>query len=170
MAEMLGVVVVIGMIAGTAAISWKSVLPRTQLNSAVRALGSLLHGTRSDAVARNAEFRMVYDLDQNRYWVSSPFKLGGGLALEEEERHIYGETSLPAGITFTEVVIDGRPFNDGQVQVRFSPMGTASDHSIQLRQEVFQRDFTIEVLALTGIIRFHKGVWAREIPRDGAFD
>ena len=170
MAEILAVIVVIGMAAGTAAITWQSVLPRTRLNSTVRALGSVLHGTRSDAVARNAEFRIVYDLDLDKYWVSSPFKAGGGLALEDEQRLVYHETNLPRGISFTEVVINGRAYNEGQVQVRFTPMGTASDHTILLRQEIFERDFTIEVLALTGVIRFHKGIWTREVPPEGAFD
>ena len=38
------------------------------------------------------------------------------------------------------------------------------------RGEPFDRYFTIEVLALTGLIKFHEGIYERETPKDADFD
>ena len=47
-----------GLIATIVMVNWHSILPRAELNSAVRTLASTIQGTRSDAIARNAEFRV----------------------------------------------------------------------------------------------------------------
>lgn len=168
--EMMGIALILGLVAGMVMISWQAVLPRTRLNSDVRTLGSTLYGTRSDAIARNAEFRIFYDLDEERYWIQTPFKEGGGMALVEEERMVMREERLSKGIEFVEITIDGETYTDGQVFVRFTPMGATSDHRIVLYQKEFDRYFTIEVLALTGLIRFHDGIVEREPPREGEMD
>ncbi len=62
LAEVMGVVVVLGLLAGLVAVNWRSLVPQTQLNSAVHTLAAAIHGARSDAIARNAEFYLVYDL------------------------------------------------------------------------------------------------------------
>jgi hypothetical protein len=53
--------------------------------------------------------------------------------------------------------------------VRFDPLGAASDHTIVLVQPEYERHYTIEVLALTGLVRFHDGVFQREPPQEGDF-
>ena len=44
--------------------------------------------------------------------------------------------------------------------------GAASDHSVVLKQMPNEYEYTIEVLALTGLIRFHEGAFVREFPRE----
>ena len=162
--------VVMALIAGVAAISWQATLPRAQLNSSVRELSDVLHGARADAIARNLEYRILYDIDNDRYWVETPFSIEGGLALGDEERAIAFQSDLKESVAFNKITIDGEDYIDGIVHVRFDPLGASSDHTVVLYQELFDRYFTIEVLALTGLIRFHDDFFEREEPRDGDFD
>jgi Tfp pilus assembly protein FimT len=171
MVEIMVVIVIVGLMAGIVAISWQSSLPRAQLNSTVRVLSERIHGARADAIARNLEFRIYYDIDNDEYWVETPFALEGGrLAYGDEERVLLFETKLEPTVAFREVTIDGETYTDGVVYVRFDPLGASSDHCIVLEQTIFERFFTIEVLALTGLVRFHEGLFERDPPRDGDFD
>lgn len=169
--ELLGVLVILALMTSIVAISWQASLPREKLNSTVRALAERINGARADAIARNLEFRIYYDIDEGRYWVETPFSAEEpGLARGDEPRVRVFETDLDPTVAFREVTIDGEPYNDGIVFVRFDPLGASNDHQIVLYQEIFDRYYTIEVLALTGLVRFHDGFFEREEPRDGDFD
>ena len=170
--ELLVVVVLLGMVSGTVVVSWKTLLPNTQFNSAIRSLSEVLHSTRADAITKNHEFQIHYDLDNDRYWVRTPFNAeGGGFAQADDDPHlIVFDTSLKKeDISIEQVVIDGEPYRAGQIYVRFDPLGASSSHSIHLRQNIFDREFTIEVLPLTGDIRFHDGPFQRDPPEDSDF-
>ena len=170
--ELMVVAVIIGLIGGVAVMSWISLLPNQQFNSAVRNLSEVLYGTRADAIARNREFRIYYDLDNETYRVRTPFKPGGGFSTtEEDEDHLWAhETDLKEnGIDILQVEVDQQVFTDGRVEVDFLPLGAASHHTIQLRQTLFERDFTLEVLPLTGEIRMHDGLYERDTVDEGDF-
>jgi prepilin-type N-terminal cleavage/methylation domain-containing protein len=171
MVEIMVVVVIVGLMAGIVTVSWRSTLPSAQLNSTVRVLSERINGTRADAIARNLEYRIYYDIDNDEYWVETPFAVEGGrLAHGDEERQLLFETKLEPTVSFHEITIDGETYNDGVVYVRFDPLGASSDHLIVIHQTIFDRYFSIEVLALTGLVRFHEGLFQREPPRDGDFD
>jgi prepilin-type N-terminal cleavage/methylation domain-containing protein len=174
--ELMVMVVILGMLATLTVISWRAVLPSTELNSAVRELASTLSEARSDAIARNAEFQIEYYFEETEahprgYRVITPFRIGGqgGLAYEEEQRLARNWIALPRSVEFQAITIDGKTYTTGRVTVRFDPLGGASDHTIVLVQPEYQNHYTIEVLALTGLIRFHDGVFAREPPQEGDF-
>ncbi len=169
--EILIVLVILGLSVGVVSISWEALVPRQKLNGAVRELASTLTSTRTDAITRSAEFHMMYDLDANRYWVSTPYQLGGGFALRPEDRLRVYETDLTdKDLELSQVVIDDVVYNDGQVFVRMTPMGNASGHTVVIYHPQFNANHTIEVLPLTGLIRHHEGVFEREPPREGDFD
>lgn len=172
----MGVVVILGLIGTVAMISWQALLPSAKLNSAIRNLSEVLAGARSEAISRNADFEIHYDLDNESYWVRTPYRVGGGLAREDDEnenelRARINVTSLAtAGLEITRVTIDEEEYIDGVVFVRFDPLGASSAHTVQLYHAMFENTFTIEVLPLTGEIRFHDGFFEREKPREGEFD
>ncbi len=148
-------------------------MPDQQLNTAIRNLSETLVDTRSKAIAFNHEFEIHYDIDEDRYWVRTPYRrFDGGFAVAEDEERLFShETNLAdAGIDIQEIVIDDRPYRDGEVYVRFDPLGAASNHTILLEQTVFERPYTLEVLPLTGEIRFHDGEWHRDIADERDFD
>ncbi|MAE28721.1 MAG: hypothetical protein CMJ87_07015 [Planctomycetes bacterium] len=173
MVELMGVIVIIMLIGTMVSISWQAIVPREQLNSDVRGLAAALQGARSNAIARNAEFRLIYDLDGNRYRTMTPYRVGGGLwtiADEQADRQVTNWQQLAEGIEFSLVVVDGEGFDEGTVYVRFDPLGAASDHTVTLLHEPYGNHYTIEVLALTGLIRFHEGEFQRDPPREEEFE
>jgi len=168
--EMLAVLVILGLIAGIVTVSWKAMLPREQLTSSVRALAAALQGARSEAIARNGEFRIEYDFEKSRYRTVTPFKAGGGLAGREDERMAFDWVVMPQTVRFQRIVIDGVEYTRGVVYVRFDPLGAASGHTLTLVQEPERNTYTIDVQALTGLIEYHEGVFVREPPRDTDFN
>lgn len=170
--ELMVVIVILGLIGGVAVTSWISLLPNQQFNSAVRNLSEVLYGTRSEAIARNREFRIRYDLDNDTYAVRTPFQPGGGFATsEEDEDHLWAhETDLEeSGIDLLQITVDDKTYTDGRVEVWFLPFGGSSHHVIQLSQPLLEREYTLEVLPLTGEIRMHDGLFDRPPVDEGDF-
>ncbi|MBK7876573.1 MAG: GspH/FimT family pseudopilin [Planctomycetes bacterium] len=167
--EMLAVLVILGLIAGIVMVSWRAILPHEQLHSAVRALAGSLQSARSEAIARNGEYRIQYDLENARYRLVTPFKPGGGLAAREEDKLAFPWTVFPKGISFHHVVIDGVEYSKGVVFVRFDSLGSASGHTITLAQKPDDAYFTVDVQSLTGLIEYHEGIFVREPAREGDF-
>jgi prepilin-type N-terminal cleavage/methylation domain-containing protein len=170
--ELMVVIIILGMISGIAMVSWQALLPNQKFNTAVRRLSEVLHQTRSDAIARSHEFRIYYNIDEDDYRIRSPFRVGGGLATSEDDEFVWVEdTNLgKEGINILQVTIDDVTYYDGEVYVRFDPLGAASYHTVVLRQDLFDREFTIEAMPLTGDIRFHDGLFQREPAQENDFD
>jgi prepilin-type N-terminal cleavage/methylation domain-containing protein len=169
MVEMLTVIVILGLIAMLVTMNWRAILPRTELHSAVRILASTIQGAHSEAIARNAIFKIEYDLDKHRYRVNTPFRLGGGLAANEDERIAQNWIDLPESVHFSRVQIDGVDYSRGMVFVRFDPLGAASGHIVTLEQQPYKNFYTIEVQALTGMIDYHEGTFDRQPPKEDDF-
>jgi len=163
------VIVVLGLIATMVTINWRAILPRTELHSAVRQLSSVLQGTRSDAIARNAPFDIQYDLDEHRYRVVTPFRMGGGLSPSNEERHALEWHALPPTVRFLSITIGTEEYEKGIIYVRFDPLGSASGHVIVLSQPADQNTYTIEVQGLLGLIDYHEGLFERLPPKEDDF-
>ncbi|MEO7155230.1 MAG: hypothetical protein ABI054_11325 [Planctomycetota bacterium] len=174
--ELMGVIVVLALMATMVAVSWQSVLPRAELNKAVRDLSSQLSAVRSDAISRKARFEIQYSFtaDENRpvgYRVVSPFRANGrgGLAAREEERLAFAWHELPASVHFKRIRVDGQDVTDGVISVYFDPLGTSTDHLVILEQLPSGDVHTIEVMALTGDFRLHDGEFVRELPQESDF-
>ena len=171
MIELMAAIVIIGLVAGVVSVSWERILPGQKLSSDVRALSSRLHSARSEAIARSAEFQVVYNFEQNAYWLRSPFGEDKKYEPDPEKRPIVFKTKLNDGISFHEITIDGEIYGPSKLEVfvRFDPLGASNDHTVVLKQDNPERFYTIEVLGLTGLIRFHDGFFEREPPRETEF-
>lgn len=167
--ELVTVIVVLGLIVGLVSVNWRAMLPKAELHSAVRAISEDINGTRSEAIARNAEFRLEYDIDGSRWRMVTPFRMGGGLAQNEEERARLTWKELPKSIRFLRILVDGVEYTRGICAVRFDPLGGASGHDIVLGQSPDNHIFSIEVQGLTGTIHLHDGTFVREPAKDGDF-
>lgn len=177
--ELLVVIVILGTVAGMVSVSWDAVFPSQRLHSDVRELSSVLQSARVDAIARSVEIHVIYDIDNNKYWVEFPRpdavaqRSGSNreqLEIDEEQKARISEHKLKNGVEIASVTIDGKEWIDGQVYVRYDPLGAASEHRIVLFQPKFRAYYTIEVLPLTGLIRFHDGIPVREEARDEDFN
>ena len=174
--ELMVMLIILGMLATLSFVSWRAIVPGTELNSAVRELAGTLSEARSDAIARNAEFQVEYYFEEaadhpRGYRIVSPYRRGegGGLAFADEERLARSWIRLPESVVIRSITVDGKLYSEGKVTVRFDPLGAASDHLIVLEQPEYENYYTIEVLALTGLIRFHDGIYSRSIPEEGDF-
>jgi prepilin-type N-terminal cleavage/methylation domain-containing protein len=170
LAELMAVVAVMGLIAGVVAVDYMASLPRAELNSALHDIAASVSGARSDSIARNGEFRIYYDLDANSYFISSPYALGGGQAQSEEDRLIVKRVLLPDSISIERVSVDGYDYTEGRVFVSFSPVGSATGHTVYFVQAPMESVTTVEVLPLTGLVRFHDGVYLRDEVTEEDFD
>ena len=168
--EMLAVIVVIALIATMVAVNWQAMLPRAELHSAVRTLAAMIQSAHSEAISRNAVFRIEYDLDKHRYRENTPFKRDGtGMAARDEERLTLPWTLLPSTVKFSRIDIDGNDYTTGIVFVRFDPLGAASSHVVTLVQKPYDNFYTIEVQPLTGLIDYHEGQFVRLPPKESDF-
>ena len=174
--ELMLVMMALGLLATVVYVSWEALLPRTRLNTAVRELAATIQEARSDAIARASEFWIEYyfqaeDSHPRGYRVVTPFRAGGsgGLAAWDEERLALDWQTLPDGVEFKTISIDGVVHTLGRCEVRFDARGSASDHTIVLLQKPYENLYTIEVQALTGLIQFHDGEFQRDPPEDGDF-
>jgi len=166
----MAVVLVMGLIAGVVSVSYMASLPRAELNSVLHDIAAAVSGARSDSIARNSEYRIYYDIDANAYQVRSPFALGGAPAQTDEERVVVKRVVLPDTISIEQITIDGYEYTDGIVFVSFNPVGSATGHTMQLVQAPHEGITTVEVLPLTGLVRFHDGVYEREPVTEDDFD
>jgi prepilin-type N-terminal cleavage/methylation domain-containing protein len=171
LAEILTVIVILGMIATLVTVNWRAILPKSELHSAVRNLSEDLNSTRSEAVGRNAEFRILYDLERRAWRVITPFSIdgSGAMAPTEEQRLALPWKVLPDSIKFLRIDIDGISYTKGQCFVRFDALGSSSGHMVVLGQEPENNIYTVEVQGLTGMINFHEGTFLRDAPKETDF-
>lgn len=174
--ELLGVMVILGLMASVAFVSYEALVPASVLNSAVRELASTLQETRSEAIARSQPFWIQYyfestDAHPRGYRVVTPFVASatGGIAMRPEDRIAQPFVPLPDGVEFKEITINGLPTTRGMAEVRFDPLGQATDHLIVLEHKPYGAIYTLEVQALTGLISFHDGEFRREPAKDADF-
>ncbi len=172
--ELLAVIIVIGMMAALVAVDWRAMLPRTELNSTIRTIATTISGTRSDSIARNAEFGILYDLEGNRWRVVSPYMTGGGLAPDFSRRHAFAWTECKSSVEIESITVEGQQYlenpTDQGLFISFDPLGGASGHTVVLTQPAYDNHFTIEVLGLTGLIRMHDGYFTRTPADDTNFE
>ena len=173
MVELLLVIVIMGLMAGVATFSFRTLLPNQALNAAVDSLSDALYGARNEAIARSRKFEMHYEIDEDRFWIETPYRADGtGLVHSDEDaRRLVSETDLAQkGVDIVSVTIDEKEYFNGEVEVQFNPLGSTSHHTIVLEHTAFDKTYTIEVFALTGDVRFHQGYWKRSEVDDGDFD
>jgi Tfp pilus assembly protein FimT len=171
----LGIVLVImAMVTYTVSVSFDAFVPRERLNTSVRDLADVLRQARSESVSRNSEYFVEYDMVEHRYRMITPLSLDGQPWIEgvdpEDFRRATNWEHLRQGVVFDSVTLAGTIYTEELVRVRFDPLGSASDHIVQISQPLYEISFTLEVLPLTGLIRFHEGIYERDYPTDLDFN
>ena len=167
---------IVALVVGTVSVSMEAILPGERLNTSIRELAADLQMVRTEAISRSMNYRLIYDLDEDRYRIATPFQVGGGRILtvdnpdDDEQRFFTPWSYTKDGVGIDFIIIGGEEYTEGQVFVEFTALGAATDHSVVLTQPAFENAFTIEVLGLTGVIKMHDGVFIREPVADGDFN
>jgi type II secretion system protein H len=167
--ELVVVLVILSLMATLVAVNWQAILPKTELHSAVRELAAGLSTARSEAISRNQSYHVQYDVDASRWRLVTPFRVGGSLALVEEERLALPWNALPGSVRIKSVSVDGVEHSKGLVWVRFDPIGTGTSHTVQLEQPATESVFTVETQGLLGLVDYREGAWTRPAPREDDF-
>lgn len=152
------------------AVNLDAMLPNSRLQACARALASQIADARSHAITQGIPYQIEYDLDKNRYRLLTPFKAGGGLALRPEDRVGLEWVDFPANVKLAGVTIGADESTErGITFVEFDSLGSSIEHQVNLRREKPEADFTLQVEALTGMVRFIAGKPKIERVDDGAF-
>ena len=177
MIELMIVVAIIALMTTVITAGIDTLLPGERLNTSIRDLAGNLRNIRTQAISRGMEYRLTYDLDNNRYRWATPFSVEGGILRQEmdedwesDDRVSLSWTTLPEGVQLESVWVAGEVYSGGEIYVVFDPVGTATDHSVVLAQPQFDSRFTIEVMPLTGLTLMHDDLFFRAEPRDSDFD
>ncbi len=146
--ELMVVMVLISLMTVFAVPALRSTLFSDQLKSSTRKILGLVSEASQEAVKRQSEYSLHFDLDQNS--ISS----NTGQKEETDERRQEGnESSLPGGVRVVDVVsAHGGKQSEGEAVIRFSRKGYVDKTLIHLRDDD-GRDMTIMLSPFLGVTR-----------------
>ncbi|MFC2075426.1 Tfp pilus assembly protein FimT/FimU [Bdellovibrionota bacterium] len=164
--EIIGVIMLITLILGIAVPTLRSQY-RYYIRSNARTLAATFAFLYDAAIIQNRTYRIVYDLDNKKFWVESA---AGKILIEEEEEEeiseekaatsqkfkkeegrLSKEKKLGKGVSFMDVTLPriGEPVIAGKAYTYILPTGYVEETWIHLEDESGQV-FTITVNPLTG--------------------
>jgi len=111
--------------------------PKYSLRAEARTLSGDFEYARSSAIAQNKTFSIVYDLDENLYYILLPAEQDEDGYIEEERQMAGGvPTEFRHGVHLVSVLLpDGEEITSGKVQVDISPYGDTGSHIVVLQHE-----------------------------------
>lgn len=111
--------------------------PKYSLRAEARILSGSFEYARSSAIAQNKTFSIVYNLDDNIYYILLPTEEDED-GYVKEERQIAGgvPTEFRHGVRLVSVLLpDGEEITSGTVQVDISPLGDTGSHIVTLQHK-----------------------------------
>ncbi len=153
------VVLIIIMVMVTAVVPNLDMLsPKYSLRAGAREIAATIESIRSQSVLIGKTFSIVYDLEEQQYWILMPQELDEYGEPTDNEREIAGrKRDLPAGVEIVEVVsADNDSHKGAEVQFDFSPFGNTGSHVVvvQYGEEEDMRIW-VRINALLGFTTFH---------------
>ncbi|MFA4986105.1 MAG: prepilin-type N-terminal cleavage/methylation domain-containing protein [Candidatus Brocadiia bacterium] len=130
-----------------------SLIPATKINADARRVASFIETAFSQAVATGSPVLVVYDLDEQCYFLALPNND------TDEDPYKMNHTSplyLPSGVKFVKIFLGDEPVRRGVVMVRVQPTGRLRAHSIFIEDDG-DRKLTIEIGPLTGLASIYTG-------------
>jgi len=156
--ELTMVVVIIMILAAAVAPNLDKLSPKYSLRAGAREISSTIESARSQSALTSKTYSIVYDIDEQEYWILLPEEVNSFGELTEEERKIVlPKRRLPRGVKLVEVIMaDNETNTSGQVQFDFSPFGNTGSHItvVQYGDEEEMRIW-IKTNALLGFTTFH---------------
>jgi len=141
--ELIIVVVIIGIVVGVALPSFNRVFLRVRLNTAIRDIAETLRYAHQCAVYEGENYRVNFDLDSQRYWVSQ----------DDKTLSSSNPRTLEGGVTITEVVIaQAEKMSSPQKYITFKPDGTV-DKCLLYLEDKKGNVYTIVTMKTTGQVK-----------------
>lgn len=161
--ELALVVVILGVAMTVVLLNLDGLVPSEQIKSAASAIANRLELARSEAAGKGVNYAMVYDLDNQEYWILAPVRaerarMQQGARYDEEnevrEQRFIGR--LPSDVRFRDVQLgENVKKTRGKVTIEITPLGTASGHIVNIYNEKTQQRMAIELNALTALVTYH---------------
>ena len=164
--ELMMVIIIMGGMMTIVVVNLDWILPAARIGATARKIAGMLELARNEAKVNGLLYGVVYDLDENEYWLLAPSE-EDSMAWEANTDYDYDEedrrfrvmvTELPDDIEFVDVQLWGAsPAEDGQVKIDFTPMGTASGHIVRLHSTRTGQDLALELNPLTATVTMYEG-------------
>lgn len=131
-----------------------------ELQSNVRKLATTFRFLRNEAVLNGRVYLLNYDLDQQRYWITSEAapdgSSGAGVDVEQELGLFARPTTLPNTVAFSDIVFQGvGKLAQGQMFTRFYPDGYVEPTVVHMDNG--RQATTLTIWPLTGQVSIYDG-------------
>lgn len=132
-------------------------LGSTRLEATAKRLAAVVRYLSGEAAIQNRTYRLNYDLDQQRYWITMLITAEDGAEFIEDQSPLSRPVQLPPTIAFADVQAPGvGRLSTGRVHTHFLPQGYVDPTLIHLRDQ-HSRVVTVLIPALTGEARIYDG-------------
>ncbi|MDA1260576.1 MAG: GspH/FimT family pseudopilin [Planctomycetota bacterium] len=152
--EIVVVLVIISMLLGTALTNMKGLVPAAATESAAQDVVAKLDFARTQAVARGYSYDVLFDLDEQRYTIRTPFDEEGAPTTDLDERSMLRWAKLADGAVLVAVYDStGIRRERGVWTLTFHPAGEATDFWAYVSHRANEDAYmtTVRVLGLTGL-------------------
>ncbi len=158
--ELALVLIIISVLVAMVVPNLDNLSPKYKLRAGAREIAATIEKCRSQSALKRKTYSLVYDLDEDSYWILLPQELDEyGEPLETERKPILPKRRLPSRVEMVEVVTaDNESTTTGQVQLDFSPFGNTGSHIVSLRygdEDDDKLKIWVRANAFLGFTTFH---------------
>ena len=126
---------------------------RSELRSHVNRLRTTFRFVRNEAILSGRTYRLNYDLDQHRYWVTSE---GAADIGESDTSILMRPVKLPDTVAFSDIVLQSAgKLAQGRLYTRFFPDGFVDPTVVHMDNG--REAYTLSVWPLTGQVSVYEG-------------
>ncbi|MCD4657924.1 MAG: prepilin-type N-terminal cleavage/methylation domain-containing protein [Planctomycetes bacterium] len=172
--ELMIVILIMGIALMIVAANFGDLIPNERIRSEARAIGNLIGLARAEAAMKGINYGIVYDLDNNAFWLLVPELEGDELSYydgdeeydddeEEEIRKKLFYRQLHEDVEFEDIQVGEKSgITDNLVRIEISPIGIASGHIVHLKEkkkkdDTKEKQISIELNALTALVTYFDG-------------
>lgn len=152
--ETVVVLVILSLLFGTALTNMKGMLPAAATESAAQEVLAKLDMARTQAIARGHPYDVVFDLDEQRFAIRTPFDEDGAPATDPQARVMQGWTPMKDGTRLAGLLdATGQRRERGTWTVTFHPSGEATEFYAYVTHTADEEAYlvTVRLLGLTGL-------------------
>ncbi len=125
-------------------------------NKAIRQIRGLVRYLTGMSASTRTPYRLHYDLDEGRCWVSRQGEEGEFI---EEQEILIRPLHLPKGVRFQEISTPRGVYKEGEAYTDFFPTGWVEDTLIHMEGSSI---VTLKLLYLTGDVKVYEGYVTEE--------
>lgn len=153
--ELIMVIVILGILLSQTVLNMNGITPEYRLRSAARQVGSTINWARSLAGGAGNEYQLYYNLDDGKYWIVLPPGKDDDPRMLPEERERMSDQNIPEAVQIERIIrLDGSSITDGEIYIKFDPLGTEGSHIVYLRNSEGGL-ITLKYNSLLGVVDYY---------------